>query len=165
VSDGSYGWNVRRSVNRGSVPTAWTWLVLPDRLRAVAQRLRGVQIECLPALDLIKRHRNQKTLLYCDPPYPLDLRQRAAYENEMSLADHGLLLESLLAHPGPAVISGYDHPLYSQQLAQWRRAERKTRTYASNVSEFLWINGPALEAQQRLSIPAGEIECSSKPIT
>ena len=58
---------------------ARAWADLPDIILEAAERLRGVQIECSPALDLISRFNSSKVLIYCDPPYLLSTRHGKQY--------------------------------------------------------------------------------------
>ena len=73
-----------------------------------AKRLRGVQIENRPAIELIKRFNFGNVLIYCDPPYMLETGHGKQYRCEMDNKEHEELLEVLLQHKGPAMISGYD---------------------------------------------------------
>ncbi|MCO7124729.1 DNA adenine methylase [Sporolactobacillus shoreicorticis] len=41
----------------------------PDKIATVSERLMGVQIECQPAVELIRRYSRQNVLIYADPPY------------------------------------------------------------------------------------------------
>ena len=87
---------------------AQDWLHLPDKIIQAAERLRGVQIENKPALDVIRKFNYKNVLIYCDPPYMLETRHGKQYRCEMDDADHEKLLEVLLEHKGPVLISGYD---------------------------------------------------------
>ena len=84
------------------------WCNLPDKILQAAERLRGVQIENRPAVELIKRFNYSNVLIYCDPPYMLETRHGKQYRCEMDTRDHEELLDLLLNHKGPAIISGYD---------------------------------------------------------
>lgn len=42
---------------------------LPSILKAAHERLRDVQIECLPYQELLQRYDTKDTLFFCDPPY------------------------------------------------------------------------------------------------
>ena len=55
------------------------WMKLPEKIMQAAERLRGVQIECRPALELIQRFNYKKVLIYCDPPYVLQTRHGKQY--------------------------------------------------------------------------------------
>ena len=41
------------------------------------------------------------------------------YGHEMTEAEHIELLDVILKHRGPAVLSGYDNDLYNSALAEW----------------------------------------------
>ena len=59
----------------------------------------------------------------------------------MTAADHAALLEVLKAHKGPALISGYDSPLYNDALHSWYRQETTVRAQTGGERrEVLWMN-------------------------
>lgn len=117
------------------------WCNLPDKILQAAERLRGVQIENRPAVELIKRFNYKNVLIYCDPPYMLETRHGKQYRCEMSTQDHEILLDLLLNHKGPVIISGYDTDLYSAKLAGWTRMEFASRTQTcAQKTEVLWMN-------------------------
>ena len=107
-----------------------------------AERLRGVQIENRPAVELIRRFNYPNVLIYADPPYLLSTRQRRKqYRHEMTDDDHMELLEALKAHKGPAIISGYDSDLYNRELKGWYKDGRTSFTQtASRRKEIIWMN-------------------------
>lgn len=120
---------------------AKSWSELPEEIMSAAERLRGVQIENRPALDLIPRFNSEKVLLYCDPPYLLNTRHGKQYRYEMSDRDHRNLLEVLLAHKGPVLLSGYDSALYDSALQGWRKEYKTTYSQVmSKKQEALWMN-------------------------
>ena len=55
-------------------------------------RLRGVQIEYLSAVELIKRYHTKDVFIYADPPYLLSTRKNYLYKYEMTSAEHEELL-------------------------------------------------------------------------
>lgn len=117
------------------------WCNLPDKIMQAADRLRGVQIENRPAVELIKRFNYPNVLIYADPPYILSTRNGRQYRHEMEDKDHIKLLDALLLHNGPVLISGYDSSLYKNKLQGWHRAE--TTCYSqvcSKKREVLWMN-------------------------
>ena len=117
------------------------WCSLPGKILQAAERLRGVQIENRPAVELIRRFNSPKVLIYADPPYMLSTRHGKQYRHEMDDAAHAELLEALLAHKGPAILSGYDNPLYQKALKGWRREQKESRTQALTIkTEILWMN-------------------------
>lgn len=126
------------------------WATLPDRLLEASNRLRGVQIECKPAVDVIKRFNYFNVLIYCDPPYIISTRHGKQYREEMSDQDHEELLDALLAHRGPVLISGYDSTLYNERLKGWRRLEKTCYSQRhTKQREVLWMNFEPAE-QMRL---------------
>lgn len=57
------------SVAREGENVAVTWAGLPLMISALAQKLKGVYIECGDYSDVIKRWDSECTAIYCDPPY------------------------------------------------------------------------------------------------
>lgn len=118
------------------------WCELPEKIIQAAERLRGVQIENRPALDLIRRYNHKKVLIYLDPPYMPGTRHGKQYRCEMySQKAHEELLEAVLTHKGPVLISGYATELYQDLLKHWHREETSCRTQSGKVkTENLWMN-------------------------
>lgn len=117
------------------------WCNLPDKIMQAAERLRGVQIENRPAVELIKRFNYENVLVYCDPPYMLETRHGKQYRHEMDKEDHEELLEALLRHKGKIILSGYGTRLYDSRLKGWHREETECRSQVgSRKREALWMN-------------------------
>lgn len=119
-----------------------------QRMESVAERLRAVSLECRPGLDMISAYgKGRRTLMYVDPPYIGDVRERN-YRNEMmSTFEHRELAESLHSCAATVVLSGYASTLYDSELyADWYRAELTTSTSQGGVykgrTEVLWSNRP-----------------------
>lgn len=151
----------RETAWRHNGPTAHSsttslWAKLPVRLLAAVERLKHAEIECRPALDLIRRHSRPEVLLYVDPPYVLATRRRQRlYAHEMSDADHAALLAVLDKHPGPVVLSGYPHPLYDDRLTHWKRFETAALAEGGGRrTEVLWVK-PATSSPIPSTAPAG----------
>jgi DNA adenine methylase len=135
------GWRTSRT----SGCPAISWTRLPYRIAVTAERLRGVNIECRPALDVIQRYAYPEMLFYCDPPYPLDSRGGALYHHEMSDQDHRDLLQALRSHPGPVLLSSYHCSLYAEMLGDWECREHTARDQTGeHRQEILWCNPVAL---------------------
>lgn len=118
-----------------------TWLHIPNTLRGAIQRLRSVEIECKPAIDIIKSFNSGDCLVYADPPYPLSTRAGKMYQHEMTDADHAQLLDTLDAHPGPVVLSGYHCALYDDRLKHWHVREKQAQAEKGDTrTEVLWLN-------------------------
>lgn len=133
------------------------WAGLPDRIMQAAERLRGVQIENRPAVELIKRFNSHKVLVYADPPYVLSTRHRKQYRHEMDDQEHSDLLDVLLAHSGPVLLSGYDNDLYRDRLKGWHRETSACYTQSGNRrQEVVWMNfDPG--AQMRIEDVSGTV--------
>ena len=117
------------------------WNRLPGDLMNAALRLKDVQIENRPALDLISRFNYDNVLIYADPPYLPDTRCCTQYVHEMSQQDHADLLWALLSHKGPAILSGYPSDMYDEMLRGWKKIE--IVSYNQNCDrriEVLWCN-------------------------
>lgn len=124
---------------REAAYAAMYWCKMPQNILEAAERLRGVQIENRPALDLIRRFNYPNVLIYADPPYLLSTRYGKQYCCEMTDADHEELLFWLNSHRGPVVISGYDSPLYNSVLQGWNRDEMSVMAQtATKRKEVLW---------------------------
>ena len=91
---------------------ARAWSELPEIMKLATERLKGVQIENLPALELIKRYDTEDVFIYADPPYLHGTRKNYLYKHEMKDADHEKLLNVLVKHPGKILLSGYDNDMY-----------------------------------------------------
>lgn len=117
-----------------------------DRLASAAERLMGVTLECLPALDIIDRYgQHPNNLLYIDPPYLGSTRTSTNYLHDMPRpADHRDLAEALTACRAAVVLSGYGSALYDELYADWDQVEIATSTWQGNRAaarvEVLWSN-------------------------
>ena len=118
-----------------------SWNRMPKDLLASAQRLKQVQIENRPALDLIRRFNYENVLIYADPPYLLETRGGKQYRHEMTEQDHLDLLDLLKQHKGSVIISGYPSEMYDRELTCWSRITRKSYNQnAEQRTEVLWCN-------------------------
>lgn len=117
------------------------WCHLPEKILQAAERLRGVQIENRPAVELIKRFNFKNVLIYCDPSYILETRHGKQYRYEMDDKEHEELLKVLIQHKGFVLISGYDTELYQDMLCGWERQEAIAYSQVcSKKKEILWMN-------------------------
>ena len=115
---------------------------LPNReqLRAVATRLRNVQLEHGDALKVLERTADRAyTVLYVDPPYP----STVGSNHYRYTPDWERLTELLQAQKGQVAVSGYvdewDH-------LGWRKVSRRAYSHVGNAGrrvEHLWCNYPA----------------------
>lgn len=120
---------------------ARAWTKMPELVQQLSGRLKDVQIEHRPALDVIRRFNFGNVLIYADPPYLMETRGGKQYRHEMNEQDHLDLLAALLEHKGHVILSGYPSEMYDRELKGWSRICRKS--YNQNAdprTEVLWIN-------------------------
>lgn len=134
------GW--KRDVNgRERAYAVKHWNELPEIIQEAAIRLKQVQIENRPALDLISEYNRENVCMYIDPPYVLSTRTRKQYTVEMEDQDHQELLEILNQSKAKILLSGYDSKLYNKQLPNWERVEfAATAEHGLPRTEILWMN-------------------------
>lgn len=117
------------------------WAELPDRMTLAAERLRGVQIENLPAMEIIRRYDTADVFFYIDPPYLKNTRKGYLYKYEMTDLEHEDLLKALVSHPGKILVSGYDNEMYNRFLKGWKKDFKKTQAeHGIQRTECLWMN-------------------------
>lgn len=118
-----------------------------DRMATAAQRLHGVSLESMPALELIDKYgADPRVLLYVDPPYLGSTRGWGnQYAHEMrDDAAHRELADALHGCRAAVVLSGYASDLYDRELFPgWDRVSLPASTGNGNVrarTEVLWSN-------------------------
>ena len=120
------------------------WLGSIEKLPEIASRLKRVQIENAPALDVLARYDTPETLFYLDPPYVHSARGDAsAYGFEMTNKDHEDMAKALYKVRGRVVLSGYRTKLYDQLFADWKRIdapERLCHSVRKPRQEAAWLN-------------------------
>lgn len=117
------------------------WNTMPERIFEAAARLKDVQIENRPALELIQKFNYDNVMIYADPPYLLSTRGGKQYRHEMDEQGHVELLAALKSHRGPAIISGYPSELYDSELRGWNRITKQSYNQNSDArTEVLWFN-------------------------
>lgn len=137
------GWRHSATGRAPAMPQQWA--KVPERITKAAGRLLEAQIECMDAVELIRKYNDPKCLIYADPPYMPGTRRKRIYAVEMDEAQHVDLLEALEAHSGSVVLSGYDNALYNERLANWRRIEKKAAAERGQSRlEVLWIKEAAI---------------------
>lgn len=122
------------------------WLDVVNHIQRVGRRFREVVIEEKPWQDIIEHYDAAETFFYCDPPYMPGTRAKKIYKHEFSEEQHVELLTALTNVEGLVMLSGYDHALYAERLAKWRRIGIKTHVWSSSAkekpvaTEVVWLN-------------------------
>lgn len=126
---------------RESMYALWNWYRLPEWIVDIAERLRKVQVENRPALEVIKRFNYKNVFMYLDPPYLFSVRAGKQYKHEMSEGEHEQLLKSILQSNAKIMISGYDSEMYNDYLAGWQKETFKSCSeYGKCCTEIVWMN-------------------------
>ncbi len=140
------GW--RHDLRPVSTPMPVTLQRYAGRIGQAAKRIRGVSLECRPAVEMVESYGGDRgNLLYVDPPYIVDrgIRRGGEYRVEMrSDGAHRELLEACLSCDAGVVVSGYGSALYDSMLGDWYRWEIPMTTSQGSGDgrrvEVVWSN-------------------------
>lgn len=144
ISRGSWGYGKNSSSSNRVI----TWFKAIDKLPDIIERIKIVQIENKPALDVIQRYNNSDCLIYCDPPYIASQRVGGAsdYNHEMDMQAHINLSLALNNSKSKVALSGYNSPLYEKLYKGWYVYHRLTRASGGKNKieigrlETVWTN-------------------------
>ena len=114
---------------------------MPEWIVDVSERLRMVQIENRPALEVMQRFDYPDVFMYLDPPYLLSARSGKQYRHEMTDADHEELLATIIKSRAKIMISGYESDLYNDYLKGWKKEYfQSSAEYHGTRQEVIWMN-------------------------
>lgn len=141
---------------------------LPDRfiennipaLRFAVERLSGVQIENLDALECIRRYDYEKALIFFDPPYLTETRTCTRYFLEVDTEFHIKAAGILKQAQGYVVISGYACQLYRDlyEAHGWQRVDKESLTNSGQVrTESIWLSPRTVEALEKERAPKSQM--------
>lgn len=138
-------WATCRNTSRAGMGGAVSrWLGSVEGLPEVVERLLRVQIENRPAIEVLQQYDSEKTLFYCDPPYPHESRgDKNAYKYEMGEGEHEELARVLRKVKGLVAVSGYHCGLMERLYRGWRCVEGPVKICHSVKAmrqEVLWVN-------------------------
>lgn len=143
-SDGSGSWRYCRNY------IAQPMELYHDGLIGVAERFYQVQIEQLPALEIIARYDHPDGLIYFDPPYIGEERSHPdEYQFEWSDEDHIAAGGLLRQCAGYVIVSGYACDLYRDlyEVHGWKRVDKEAQTNSGGKRiESLWLSPRTVEA-------------------
>lgn len=142
TNDHKVGWK-NDIQGREKAYALWNWYRLPEWIVAIAERLRMVQIENRPALEVIERFNFENVFMYLDPPYVIGSRvsKRKQYKYEMEDTDHEELLKVVVKSKAKIMISGYESDLYNDYLKDWhKKSFQSCAEYAGTRTEVVWMN-------------------------
>lgn len=128
-------------VGREKAYALWNWYRLPDWIIDITERLRKVQIENRPALEVIERFNYSQVFMYLDPPYMLGTRSGKQYMHEMTDAEHEELLQMILQSRAKIMISGYETDMYNDYLSGWEKRQFSScAEHGKPRVETVWMN-------------------------
>lgn len=128
-------------VGRERAYALWNWYRLPEWIIDIAERLRMVQIENRPALEVIEHFNHAGVFIYIDPPYVLGARTGKQYKHEMPDVEHEELLKISLQSKAKIMISGYESEMYNDYLAGWEKKRFSScAEYGKPRVETVWMN-------------------------
>lgn len=132
----------------------WDWYRLPGWIVDIAERLRKVQIENRPALEVIKRFDHPDVFIYIDPPYLPEVRTGKQYRHEMTGEEHEELLETVLGSRAKIMISGYDSDMYNSRLNGWEKESfMSCADHGKPRKETVWMNYEPFRQMTLLDFP------------
>jgi DNA adenine methylase len=154
---------VKSMADRYAMPSTDTIKI--DHLYRVAEIFAGVQIESLPAVEVMLKYDTPNALQYIDPPYLGDTRKGKIYKHEMRLdKEHERMAETVLELDSYVALSGYPvnndgtpNYLYRDLFEShgWLRVDRHgTQTNGKTAGgkiESLWLSpktAAALEVER-----------------
>ncbi|HXF66219.1 MAG TPA: DNA adenine methylase [Burkholderiales bacterium] len=127
VRHGGFQGGARKGFHVSKVAAPKSVDALIDEMRAVARRLSGVIIECLPWQRVFDLYNAPGTVFFCDPPYADG--DQSMYEHAFTEADHRALRERLRTIKGRWIVTYGDHPLIRELYADCRIEDvRRVRT-------------------------------------
>ena len=140
ITGGKAGWK-NDVQGREKMYALWNWYRLPEWIIECAERLRKVQIENRPAIEIIRRFDYPEVFMYLDPPYILGTRNGKRYMHEMTDAAHEELLDAILSSRAKIMISGYESDMYNRRLEGWNKECFKSCAEGGSPrTEVIWMN-------------------------
>ena len=144
------------SSSGGCTMTVAGWLSRLALLDTWYDRLKHVTVTNGDALNIIHYHDAEDAVFYLDPPYVLETRTKCVcYTSEPPLEYHQELVKMLLTLKGAAVLSGYQHDVYSPLVkAGWSVSLRETTCSAAGRTRASGLQGRGklLAAQRRTEV-------------
>ena len=136
-----------RTSERGVSKNVSKFLSAVQKLPAVVERLKNIQIENLDYKEILSRHSGPEHFIYVDPPYELRKRNyKKWYQHEFEDEDHIELAERLESSGSMVMVSGYSSKLYSELYSDWNFVQLPPRGHsmkgAKSTEECIWFNYP-----------------------
>lgn len=119
--------------------------------------MRGVVVENKDAIEVMRQHDSENTLIYADPPYVLTTRYKKekteVYNFEMTNAQHENLCLEMSQLKSGIILSGYDNEIYNDILPTWRKVHKSTMADgAKKREEVLWLSPNLVSAPDLFNV-------------
>jgi len=117
-----------------------------DRRPELHNRLSNLIVTNTDGIELIKKHSDPRTLIYCDPPYEHSTRTSARYSVDMDREGHLVFLDAVVESKSKILISGYDCEPYNMLTENgFEKIQFEVKTITGNFEkktkiETLWKN-------------------------
>lgn len=119
------------------------WIGGCNNLWTIAERMKGVQIECHDFRFILKSYDSAGTLFYLDSPYDMTHRSSTKYEFEFQQQDFYDMHYWCKKAIGKIAVSGYDSPFMRELFCDFQFHEgplRKNNKSTKEAVECLWTN-------------------------
>lgn len=136
-----------RTSERGVSKNVSKYLSAVEKLPAVVDRLKHIQIENLDYREILQRHNSHEHFIYVDPPYELRKRKyKKWYQHEFEDKDHIELSEKLRTSKSMIMISHYKSEFYDELYHDWNYLMLPARGHSMKngkvTEECIWFNYP-----------------------
>lgn len=142
--------------------SAATWAKRIEPIREQMQRLSGVFIENLDAVELIQKWDSPQTFFYCDPPYPgASQGHYSGYTRE----DFDRLVNVLDNIEGSFLLSNYEQPGVPDDWERFEFAAKMTAALDKSLPkdrvEIVWrkVNGANVRPEIKKLYQLGLFDC------
>jgi DNA adenine methylase len=144
--NGVGGFSKNTYIRRNMSKSISDFLSSIDRLPELHNRLSNIIVTNTDGIELIKKHSEPRTLIYCDPPYEHSTRTSARYSVDMDRDGHLVFLDAVVESKSKILISGYDCELYDMLTENgFEKIQFEVKTISGNFKpktkiETLWKN-------------------------
>jgi DNA adenine methylase len=144
----AFAWSERLRGGKPGDQNAWDTMIL--QLPTIHERIKKVEFFNTDALIFIPGAITaMNAFVYLDPPYVKGTRHKGSvnvYDHEMTDKQHEKLLDTCLTSGAKIMISGYQCPLYTSKLKNWKFKFKPIANHSSQSErkgvklECLWCN-------------------------
>lgn len=144
--NGIGGFSKNTYIRRSMSKSISDFLSAIDRLPELHDRLSKIIISNTDGIKLINDNSDNRTLIYCDPPYSQTTRTSTRYKVDMDNDKQIEFLNSVINNKSKIIISGYDCELYNILTENgFTKIQFEVKTISGTFEkktkiETLWLN-------------------------